>query len=485
VTAGVVENDQKSRFGRANLNYGLGKNITIGGGVEVLSTLARGKVMPYLNASIRLSSNILFSAEHVYNVRNKAVINYRSRSNLQVDLSYTRFEKNQLAVQMDFLEERKAIISMPIRTKKFNAFTRLTLNQFTLPYSYTGDKPGTKFTSGELLFSGVVAGISNNITTYALFNKTGNPLVYTNFSLNYRFRSGFRLNPQAQYEYGQNKFSKLKMEVEKNISTRGFVNVSYERNMVGLKSNIVTVGFRYNFSFAQTFFSASKDKDAVRTVQSARGSIMYDKNSGYVGASNQSQVGKGGIIIKPFLDLNCNGSRDENEPGVDGLKLHINGGRIEPDHKDSSIRISSLEAYTSYYIEIDKNSFDNISWQIKKPVIKVIADPNQFKKIEVPISVLSEVSGFVKLKNETGSIGLGRVIVNIHSAEGKLMSKVISEQDGYFSYLGLVPGTYRVSIDPLQMEKLGLKTKAAFDFDVKSTIDGDVIDGIEFTLEKK
>lgn len=485
VTGGVVENDQKSKYVKANLNYGLGRSITIGGGVEYVSTLAKGRIMPYVNASMRLTSNLLFSAEHVYSVRNKAVLNYRTRANLQVDLSYTRYERNQLAVRMDFLEERKAIVTMPIRSKKFNAFTRLTLNQFTLPYSYLGDKPGTRYTSGELLFSGVFAGISNNLTTYAMFNKSGNPLVYSNYSLNYRFRSGFRINPQAQYEYRLNKFSKLKIEVEKNIFNRGFANVSYERNMVGLKNNIFTVGLRYNFSFAQTFFSAGKDRNGIRTVQSAKGSIMYDRRSGYVGTNNQSQVGRGGIIVKAFLDLNGNKLRDKNEPALDGIKLHINGGRIEPDHKDSSIRISGLEAYTSYYIEIDKNSFDNISWQIKKPVIKVIADPNQFKHIDVPVSVYGEVSGFVKIKSDAGTSGIGRIIVNIHNAEGKLVSKVISEQDGYFSYLGLAPGTYRASIDPMQLEKLGYKTKAAFEFDVNSTYDGDVIDGIELVLEKR
>jgi outer membrane usher protein FimD/PapC len=484
LTAGVIEDNNKARFMRANLNYGLGRRITVGGGLEYLSSLSKGKIMPYIHASMRIASNVMLSAEHVYGVKSKTVLNYRSSSNIQADLSYTRFTKNQRAVRMDFLEEKKLVMSVPIRTKKFNAFTRLTVNQFILFYPTGTAKDELKYTTAELLFSGVIKGISTNLTSYAVFNKKGNPLVYSNLSLNFRLPGGFRLNPQAQYEYSQHHFSKVKLEVEKNIFMRGFANLSFERNFTGVPGNIVTLGLRYNFSFAQTFFSASKDKNVVRTVQSARGSLIYDAKTNHLEASNQTQIGKGGIIVRPFLDLNCNGERDEDEPGAAGLKININGGIMDPDVKDSIIRVSSLEAYTSYYVELDKNSFENIAWQIKKPTIKVVVDPNQFKLIEVPITVASEVSGTVKINNNNSLSGQGRIIVNILDSENQQVAKVITEQDGYFSYMGLKPGKYTVQVDRLQLEKLNLKSDHKFEIRVGKSHDGEVIDNLQFILTK-
>src|SRR5690606_4561519 len=119
----------------------------------------------------------------------------------------------------------------------------------------------------------------------------------------------------------------------------------------------------------------------------------------------QGQAGKGGVVVLPFLDLNNNGRRDSGEPRVQGLKLHVNGGRMEPVQRDTIIRISGLEAYTHYYIEADKNSFENLAWIIRKPVIKVEVDPNLFRLVEIPVAVLGEISGTVYLDNSASKDG--------------------------------------------------------------------------------
>ena len=102
--------------------------------------------------------------------------------------------------------------------------------------------------------------------------------------------------------------------------------------------------------------------------------------------------------------------RDKDEPKAAGLKFSINGGRVERDDRDTTIRIFDLEPYITYTIELDRNSFDNISWQIKKQTINVIVDPDQFKLIEIPIAIVGEVSGTVYLSENDGKKGQGRII---------------------------------------------------------------------------
>ena len=38
---------------------------------------------------------------------------------------------------------------------------------------------------------------------------------------------------------------------------------------------------------------------------------MYDDGSGYAVADNRYMLGKSGIMILPYLDLNANGKRDK------------------------------------------------------------------------------------------------------------------------------------------------------------------------------
>ena len=486
VTAGIVDDDQRSRYSRASFNYGLGRHITVGGGTEYLSSVTSGKYMPFINASLRIGSNLLVSGEHIYGVRSKGIISYKHPSNLQVDLNYTHYAEDQTAVKFNYEDEKKIVVSIPLRRMKFTSFTRFTLNQFTLPYNrYISQKTKTKYTSAEFLLSTVVSGISSNLTTYAIIGNPGNPLVYSNFSLTFLLPAGIKFTPQAQYEYRKKNFSVIKGEVEKNIFNRGYVNLSYEKSFVNnnTRANTVTLGLRYNFSFAQTFFSATRNRDVIATTQSARGSLVYDHKTNYVGLKDQTNVGKGGLIILPFLDINCNGRRDPGEPKVFGLNLRINGGYTERNAHDTTIRISGLEAYTKYFIELDKNSFDNVAWQIRKPVISVTIEPNNFKLIEVPVTVEGEVSGTVYLNGSKGKKGLGRIIVNFYNSNSAFAGRTITEADGYFSFMGLAPGIYTASVDNSQLQKLKMKSLSTLSFTILPNKDGDVADGLQFVLQ--
>ncbi|MEP7237092.1 MAG: hypothetical protein ABI685_04485 [Ferruginibacter sp.] len=486
VTAGVVNDGSKGLFSRATVNYGLSRRITIGGGVEYLSTVTSGKFMPFVNTSLSFGQHFLFSAEYIHGVRSKGVFSYRAASNLQVDVSYTKYDKAQTAVRFNYLDEKKVVVSMPFRAKRFTAYSRLTLNQFTLPYS-KGTGFNSKYTSAEFLLSAVVAGVSSNLTTYAVFGTAGNPLVYSNLSLTFRLPANIRFTPQAQYEYRNKNFSMIKAAVEKSIFNRGFLNIAYEKNFantfISTPTNLVSVGLRYNFSFAQTFFSATSSRHTVATTQGARGSLVYDGKTNYLGANNQTSVGKGGIVILPFLDLNCNGKRDAGEQRVLGLNLRINGGRIERNDHDTTLRISGLEAYTNYFIELDKNSFDNIAWQMKKQTMSVTIEPNNLKLIEVAVAVVGELAGTVFLKDAKGKNGLGRIIVNIYDSDLKLIGKTLTEADGYFSFMELAPGNYTAQIDAAQAEKLQMSASAPFAFKIQPKRDGDVVDGVQFVLQ--
>ncbi|HMC99730.1 MAG TPA: SdrD B-like domain-containing protein, partial [Ferruginibacter sp.] len=206
----------------------------------------------------------------------------------------------------------------------------------------------------------------------------------------------------------------------------------------------------------------------------------------YFGANPITSVGRGGVVLVPFLDINCNGVRDANEPKADGLNLRVGGGHVEHIKKDTSIRITGLESYNEYLIELDRASFDNVAWQIRKATIKVAVEPNYFKQIEVPISVVGEVSGYVELSENNTKNGLGRIIVELYNQKNKSVAKILTESDGYFSFSGLAPGNYTARIDQSQLNKLKMTVSAEkIPFTIKANIEGDVQDGVEFVLQKK
>ena len=481
ITSGIVQDEDQSKMVRATMNYGLNRRVTIGGGVEYLSTANNAKPMPFITTSIRIGSNLLFSGEHVEGVISRGIFSYNLPSNIRLEVNYGKFEKNQTAIRAgkgsinNFLEERKLVAIIPIRTKKFSSYTRLTINQLVLPTS--------TFNISELLLSAIFKSTSLNITTQMAYSDPAEKLITSNFSLITRLPKGIRFTPLVQYDYISNQLIRVRGELEKNIGNRGFVNFTYERDLTK-NLNFFNFGFRYNFSFANIAFFGRKSKDATVLTQTINGSFLNETVNNKILISNQNNLGRGGFIVQAFLDINANGKKDIGEPKISEIKLRVNSGRIQFNKKDSNYLVSGLEAYNSYFIEILKNGFDNITWKVKRPIIQAEVEPNQIKLIEVPVSVMGEVTGRVDIQNQEKSIaGIGRIIVNIYSKNGELIDRTLSESDGYFSYIGLNPGQYYASIDENQLNKLKINIQNnKIEFTIKASRDGDIVEGLNFKL---
>jgi hypothetical protein len=490
ISAGMLEDSLHSRFGRAAFNYGLNKRMTVGWGVEYLSSVLSGRVMPFLNTTFKMTSNLLFSGEYTHGVRSKGTLSYRLPSSFQLEVNYSKYAKGQQAINNVFFEERKAVLSMPLRTRRLLLFSRLTMNQVIVPQTAYSVKekykniPKTKYTSTDLLLLSTFRRLSASITTLGLFTEQSRPFVYSNLTLGYSLPKKIVFRPQAQFQYNQSRFMSMKLELEKQLLGNGYVNMWYEKNFQTGIGNIA-VGIRYDFSFARTAFTGSHSRKATTLIQSASGSLIYDKKTRYTRFTNRSSVGRGGIVVLPYLDYNCNGQRESDEPKVSGLKFRINGGHIVKDLRDTTVRVLDLEPYSNYYIEFDDNSFDNIAWQIKKKIVRVVINPNQLKLIEIPVAVVGEATGMVSLKNTKGTRGLGRIIVSFFNSDSVLVGKTVTEADGSFSFLGLSPGSYTAHIDAHQLRNLQLASSPAILplIILSNKEDGAVADELEFILE--
>jgi hypothetical protein len=477
VSAGMVEDTLHSRFSRSSVSYGLTRGVTIGAGFEYLSSVSLTPLMPYVKASFRLSSNLLFSGEYTHFVRAKGTLTYRLPSNLQIDINYIKYDKDQMAIYYNYLEERRIGLSIPVRIKKFSAYNRFTINQLVLPT--------TNYTTAEWLFSSSIFGANTNITTYAMFVGNTTAYVYSNLSLALLFPGGFTIIPQAQYGFTDKRLISAKISLEKRVMVHGFLNVSYEHNYSN-NLHMGEIGFRYDFKFAQTGFSAIQTNKITTLFQYARGSLIYDHKTKYLGTDNRTNVGRGGITLLPYLDINSNGKQDRGEPKVHGLKLRTNAGRIERNERDTTIRILSLEPYSNCFIEFDQSSFDNVAWRLVNITMSVAVDPDVLKYIEIPVIIVGEASGTIFIEQGKKMPGLARMIVNFYDENDKPSGRTLTEEDGYYSFLGLAPGAYIVRLDTTQLRKLRMTSSPdSIKINISANKEGDLIEELDFKVKLK
>jgi cell division protein FtsN len=476
VSAGFVEDSSFSRFSRASVSYGATGSLTIGGGAEYLSSVKSQPAMPFITSSLRITNNILLSADYTYDVRARGIFTWRLPSNLQLDLNYTWYDPNQTAISYNYREERKAALSVPLKIGNFYSYQRFTVYQVVLPLS--------NYTTAEWLFSGSIFGVNTNLTTYAMITGNENASVYSNLALAFRLPARLTLMPQIQYSYSYNKVLSAKVRVEKFLGKNAFAYLQYEQ-VFSNDLKMAEIGFTYNFSFAQTGLTYRQTNSTPTFIQYARGSLISDPQTHYFGADEHPNVGKGGITVIAFIDLNNNGKWDSGEPRAAGLNLHANGGRVIKNDSDTTIRITGLEPYTSCFIELDPASFENVAWRLPFKTMNVMVDPEILKTVEVPVTIAGEASGIVSMAGEGGKQGVGRIIVGFYNEMHKPVARTVSEDDGYYTYFGLAPGRYMVKVDTGQLKRLGLfAAPDTIGFRIRAGMEGDVVSGLEFILRK-
>lgn len=476
VSSGFIEDNKKNIFSRAFVNYGLSQRITAGGGVEFVSSLPSENTIPFFNISIRPAGKFFFNGEYAHDVRSKGVINFSLPSKFQLEINYTKYNRDQKAININFLEVRKFTASKPLNFKSFSGFSKFSLNNYILPYF--------NYTTAELMLTSNIFRVNTNLTTTAWFAGNINPLYHSIISFSFRPYSEFFFSTQFQYNYSVNKFISSKFKIEKSFFKKSCAFFSYEE-IFNTNIRNFQLGFRYVFSFAQTNFNSTFSSNNISFDQSASGSLIYDNKTKYSKADFRNAVGRGGITLLPFLDLNNNGKYEKGEPKVININIRINNGRIFKNEKDTSFRLFDLEPYTSLFIEADGNNFDNIAWQIKKKKIIVEIEPNQLKLIEIPVSVAGEVSGMVFIKDSLNKKEISGIRVCFFLNDSVMIASTLTEFDGYFNFMGLKNGNYVARIDSIQLRKLKLfSTPAEIPFIIENKKDGDIIDNFEFIIKK-
>jgi hypothetical protein len=471
-STGVVEDRKNNMFFNGRVNYGLSQSITVGGGAEYFAGSGNPMLMPFLNASVRAMPNLLFATEYIHKVGYRGTLSYSALSGIRLNFNYKNYEKGQTAVRYRYLEEREAIISSPIKNKLFSGNSRFILRQNV--YS------GFSTIYSELMLTGRIRRINFNLNTVAYYQGS-HSTIYSRLSSHIRLPKNIIFSPQIQYEFSGGKITSLRAELRKEIFKKAYLNIGYERNFKNLQTHF-QMGFRYDLNFGRFSLSASRNNQQTMFSQSAMGGIIIDPRTNYVKFDNNSTLGRASVKFVPFLDKNCNGKKDADEHHVEGVNINIREGIRKEPGAGGVIVYNDLEPYVNYYFEINSAKLDRISWQIKHENLNVNLNPNQMKVVEIPVIVVGEVAGYVLRVAKKSKAGLGGIKVDIYSANRTLVQSINSESDGYFTYLGLKPGTYSAQVDTIQLKKLNLTSASPIVFTIKKTTDGDFIDNIVFEL---
>jgi hypothetical protein len=477
LSAGVLQDSSLSRFGRGEFNYGINRFLTLGGGVEYLSSIPNGSLIPFARTTIQPFSKMIFTGEYAYGVKTSGLMDLYLRKDALLEIDYTKYFEGQLATRFNAPEERKIKLSIPFRYKKIIGFSRFDFSQFLYK--------AFNYYQANAVVSVYYNQFSANSSTKINWIENRPAFIISDLALSYRLGKGYKILSSGQYNGSENRFMSYKIAFEKSIP-KGYFSFTWERNFL-YGDNFVNLNMRYDLSFARATVSALHSKGKFYTSVSTQGSLALGSGNNYIHGNKNPSVGRGGISLYPFLDLNHNGIFDKGERMIKLTNIKIMGSKPVFSEKDSIIRIPDLISFTSYIIEFSDSDLENIAWRFKYKTYQVLIDPNQFKRIDIPIISVGEVSGVVSRNVNTSLKGIGRILIKIYKNNGtNPVTETLTESDGYFNYLGLEPGKYVARIDSVQLSNLNFTADPEMiEFTIKPAIEGDIITGIDFVLNDR
>lgn len=474
VSAGVLQDSTHRKYGKGEFYYGLSRKITVGGGLEYLSGLTEDNVIPFAKATFQPFSKLTLNAEYAHGVRSRGLINYYLSRDILLELDYSNYVEGQTATLFNASEELKAKLSIPYKYHQLNGYLKLDYAQ--LKYA------SFDFNYGYVMLSANYKQLNANTSAQLNWINHQNPFMTNDFILSYRLKNNIILRPSAKYNMSDKTLISYKAEIEKS-SYLGHFTLSYEKNYLA-NNYFINLSFKYDLPFARVSTVTTHSKGSFTTSESAQGSFAFGGGNQYIHSGNNSSLGKGGLLLYPFLDINNNGKLDKGEKLVKLSTVNISGGKAIFSEKDSIIRIPDLNAFTNYTLTLSDTDLENISWRFKHHTYQVLIDPNQFKRIDIPIKVVGEVSGLVSRTYQNTSQGIARILVKFYEANSdKLIAETLSESDGYMYYLGLKPGNYRACIDAEQLKNLELiANPTCHFFTIRTLQEGDIVDDVNFVL---
>jgi hypothetical protein len=216
----------------------------------------------------------------------------------------------------------------------------------------------------------------------------------------------------------------------------------------------------------------------------ARFGFGYNDNAGYF-ASNSGVSQTGAVSARVFEDKNLNGVMDENESVLKNAEVKaLQGGQRAVTTNSQGIAVlTGLAANLKTDIVVDRASFEDPTMKTLIPGVALTGRRGYIEHIDFPVSSTGELEGTLYLSTGGGEMEPAAFAgIQLIDSNGKVVDTAQSEYDGYYLFVDVVPGQYKVLIDKSFTKRRNLRLSDPVYLAVRG---GEVINGSDIMLQSK
>jgi len=475
----------------ADLAYGLTSTVTVRAGIDQGDIFGDHEVYPVFGLSARIFQQYLLNIDALPDRYYRASGSVFYATNTSINAQFTEYNPNSPFNFRGQVRDANLNTFFPLQVfGKFGGF-RLTgeriwfdtgegvnnyqvdfntqINRVVFRVNYRGGRSSILISENPTQNQ---FGLFTTSLTYTLARTPGIPV----------YVRGMFLRGQYRYSTLLKRSESFSLLVSQTLFKTGRFTLGYDRQLAVNQSRF-HVGFLIDFNSLRSSSQFSKQTGGYSAQQSFSGSLAYDPTGNTVIPSNRDQITRSGVTVRLFVDTNENERYDEGEEIVPAKAVRLDRSANILLGSDGLLRITQLQSYWKYRIDIDIAALPNPNLAPKLKSFSFIAEPNRFRAIDIPLYQTGIIDGTVLLEKNGESQGQGGLRL-ILLKDGKTEGEVIRTfSDGsYYSY-GLLPGKYTLEVDPKQLEFMQASSNPAkLEFEIKALADGDYLEDMNIIL---
>jgi len=480
--------DQEKLLFQGDVSLGVASWLTAKVGSEYIEDFNENRPLTYGSLSARVFSQYLLNVDIAPDAFYRGIASVMYPSGRSFSLLYTHYEDNPLFsgggvdqdIQLSFYTPFNLFnthmsfrLSGDYRSIGTSSATRyrtdfsMRLGRMNLRASY---RDVLYYSDNDYLYGR--GRVSGNVT-YTFMRSPGIPV----------FVRGMFLRGNVSYSIADNTFEDMSLQLSRSIRQWGRINIDAGYDLRS-EQFLFRLGFIMDWMPLRSTTNVDIRGDRTSIRQNFRGSLGFDRNPDRIVTNNRSQVGRAGASVILFVDNNNSGTFDEGDEIIPARAVRLDRSAQIQVGPDGVIRINQLQSYFRYNLEVVRAALPNPLLVPAKNRFSFVADPNQYKRIEIPFYRTGVVDGTVfSLRNgEKRSQGGLRLIVT--GIDNDYQETIRNFSDGSFYSMDMPPGRYTIEVDPAQLGFLSAHMpEGPRVFEVRALADGDFIEDLNIIIE--
>jgi hypothetical protein len=213
-------------------------------------------------------------------------------------------------------------------------------------------------------------------------------------------------------------------------------------------NNTLTQGLNWDLDSYRLSFSTSMDDQLHVT---AGVSLIFSVGHDSVfnrWRMQRTNMGNGGAIAgRVFVDDNYNGKLDKGEKVLPDTTVRVN--RQPHKVEDGNVFIAPVMPYQTVNVTVDPNSIKDPLLGSSVPGYKVTTRPGDIVETDFPLVATSSIDGNIKMVDSAGNhYQIPDIVVELQDGKGKMLRRVVSEYDGFYTFDKIRSGDYKITIPP-------------------------------------